>query len=1090
MKIGIVYGHISRNLGDLAINYGTAELIKKIAPDADLHVVFGNQLREDFDLASSGFGGLNFTTAAINFPYFQDIQKEESYPAFDHAINYTLDPASFIRDAGIGNCNLILYNSGEHLFTYENGNSNPALIWQCLPALAAKSAGMSFITLPSTIGPVETAGGKQLLKTFFKLNDAIAVREPVSADFASPLLDNCNLPVLLDPAFFIPVPRQVNNINSLTLGMIMRLENFGLRVGTNNSKEYLKACNNTQFRNSLAFKFAVDTARSFFNKYMNSRINFFVQNTADLDLSRAIILFLNEHGFEDRINLIQPLSVSEYIAELSKVNFIISSRFHGCILGLISGKQVIGVHFEEHGHKMPGLFKMLNIPDFCISPSNTNMDKIISSAIQLLNIDNKSSINVKAQITSMQNATLIWLKQSFGLNHAIDPDEIRASVLDYIHGIDEIRLKSIRDIDLGIYNPSSRADKSIKDYEPIIREANRTKLELQHTTKKLDSAADEIEKLKIELQNTTKKSDSAIDEIEKLKIESDLLKRKLSLERSQKKEIRDSFSFRFGHTIVKAFRKPGKNTILLPWHILQLLSSKIVTNSETDSIMQQSAYNSRESKNEASHIQARLVKEGKRVHKAGNYQEWIELAFKNADIPYFKSNLPFVQANYDLLKNGFQPVFYKDCKDYSSDINTIFYLLHNSLPFATGGYSIRTHGLLKAMVKEDWKMHGVTRLGSPFDINVKRGLNVAQMPFNDDLPDIDIIDGIKYLHLFSIINNRNKLPTNTYLQKYIERVIELCMDYRPSLIHGASDYLNGIAAANVASLLKIPSIYEVRGLWEITHISRDPEWLNTDAYKLAVKMETDACKQCTVVVTITSHLKKLLVERGVPADKIVVVPNGVDTNSFTPRQKDKELEEMLHLKGKKVIGYLGAFAPYEGLEYILEAAAILKARGRKDFRVLLVGDGVKYTALQELRDKLRISDIVHITGRVPHTEVNRYYSLVDIAPFPRIGVPVCEYVSPLKPFEAMAMGKAIISSNVMALSEIIDDGSTGLLHRKDDVQHLASLIEKLLDNEELMQKLCINSRQWVIANRDWRILAKTMSNLYHELLNNKNTLYK
>ncbi|MEK8227737.1 glycosyltransferase [Oerskovia sp. M15] len=126
--------------------------------------------------------------------------------------------------------------------------------------------------------------------------------------------------------------------------------------------------------------------------------------------------------------------------------------------------------------------------------------------------------------------------------------------------------------------------------------------------------------------------------------------------------------------------------------------------------------------------------------------------------------------------------------------------------------------------------------------------------------------------------------------------------------------------------------------------------------------------------------------------------------------------------------------------------------------------------------------VVTFTGRVPHADVERYYSLVDIAPFPRLPLPVCELVSPLKPFEAMAMGKAVVASDVRALAEIIDDGVNGLLHKKGSVEDLTRVIESLLDNPALVGQLGETSRKWVETERDWASLADKVSSIYEELV--------
>jgi glycosyltransferase involved in cell wall biosynthesis len=126
--------------------------------------------------------------------------------------------------------------------------------------------------------------------------------------------------------------------------------------------------------------------------------------------------------------------------------------------------------------------------------------------------------------------------------------------------------------------------------------------------------------------------------------------------------------------------------------------------------------------------------------------------------------------------------------------------------------------------------------------------------------------------------------------------------------------------------------------------------------------------------------------------------------------------------------------------------------------------------------------VVTFTGRVPHAEVERYYSVVDIAPFPRRPLAVCEMVSPLKPFEAMAMAKAVVVSSVAALTEIVTDGENGLVHTKGDVASLTAALRRLLDDPDLRERIAQGGLEWVRAERDWTALAGRVDQIYTDVL--------
>ena len=148
----------------------------------------------------------------------------------------------------------------------------------------------------------------------------------------------------------------------------------------------------------------------------------------------------------------------------------------------------------------------------------------------------------------------------------------------------------------------------------------------------------------------------------------------------------------------------------------------------------------------------------------------------------------------------------------------------------------------------------------------------------------------------------------------------------------------------------------------------------------------------------------------------------------------------------------------------------------------MVGDGVVLDNLKNLSKELKLDNDVHFTGRIDHNDVLDYYSVIDIAVYPRKGTKVCEIVSPLKPLEAMAMEKTVIASNVKALSEMVKDNETGLLHAKDDIDDLTRLLEKCLKDKKLTKNLGINARKWVTNNRNWDAVSEKVNNLYKKLI--------
>jgi glycosyltransferase involved in cell wall biosynthesis len=404
---------------------------------------------------------------------------------------------------------------------------------------------------------------------------------------------------------------------------------------------------------------------------------------------------------------------------------------------------------------------------------------------------------------------------------------------------------------------------------------------------------------------------------------------------------------------------------------------------------------------------------------------------------------------------------------------SVVYLLHNSLPYFSGGYATRSNGVIGGIKDNGWHIRAISRLGFPNDTN--KGPATATE---------HIIHGISYGLLIDNSVDVYKTPADKYLSLYGEALYSELKNNPPKIIHAASFYMNGIAAVYAAKKLGCKSVYEIRGLQELSKISRHTYWLDSEHYELYTRMETQAALDADAVFTLTSALKDEFIRRGVPAEKISILPNGVHSDRFSPIPKNQEMLDTLNLNGSTVIGFVGSFVDYEGIDILLRAIKICcdNENVTEKFHLLMVGDGAYYAEAVQLADELGINDVVTFTGRIPHDEVEKYYSVIDICPLPRKGLPVCEMVSPLKPFEAMAMGKVVVSSDVAALAEIIDDGVTGLLHKKDDPEDLANKIRLLIEDHDLRDRLGKSAREWVVAERDWKVIAKRVDTVYRNLL--------
>lgn len=386
----------------------------------------------------------------------------------------------------------------------------------------------------------------------------------------------------------------------------------------------------------------------------------------------------------------------------------------------------------------------------------------------------------------------------------------------------------------------------------------------------------------------------------------------------------------------------------------------------------------------------------------------------------------------------------------------ILHVLDHSIPLHSG-YTFRTLSLLREQRRLGWETFHVT---SP-----KQGPAAA---------DVETVDGWEF-HRTPANAGGKGLPglgEFALMRRLGQRLEGLVQGLRPDLIHAHSPVLNALPALRVGRRLGVPVVYEVRAFWEDAAVDHGSTTEGSLRYRLTRAMETRALRRAAHVFTICEGLRGDIVARGIAADKVTVIPNAVDVGSFeVGGQPDPELRRRLGLEGATVVGFIGSFYAYEGLDLLLEALPSLLTR-RPEVRVLLVGGGPQDKALRAQAQRLGVQDKVVFTGRVPHAEVQRYYDLVDVLAYPRHTMRLTELVTPLKPLEAMAQGRLLVASDVGGHKELIRHGQTGVLFAAGQRDELVEALDSLLGRREDWPRLRAAGREFVETERHW---AKSVS---------------
>lgn len=399
----------------------------------------------------------------------------------------------------------------------------------------------------------------------------------------------------------------------------------------------------------------------------------------------------------------------------------------------------------------------------------------------------------------------------------------------------------------------------------------------------------------------------------------------------------------------------------------------------------------------------------------------------------------------------------------------VLHVLDHSLPLHSG-YTFRTRAILKAQQAMGLEVRGVTG---------QRHSAAASV-------DPEEVDGLVFHRTPGVAAGlANSLPLMrewAEVSALADRIVALAQEWRPDVLHAHSPALCGLAAIKAGRRLGIPVVYEIRAFWEDAAVGNGTGREGSAKYWLTRVLENDVVSGADRVVTICDGLRKDLIARGFSPEKISIMPNGVDLDMFgDPLPRDGQLAQELALGDGPVIGFLGSFYPYEGLDDLIAAMPAIVARV-PGTRLLLVGGGPAEAALRAQAAASTAADAIRFVGRVPHHEVDRYYSLVDVVCYPRKGMRLTDLVTPLKPLEAMAQGKLVAASDVGGHRELIQHGITGTLFPAYDPDGLAAAMADLLSDRSTWEERRSVARRFVGEQHDWAINVTRYHPVYQVLL--------
>jgi len=397
---------------------------------------------------------------------------------------------------------------------------------------------------------------------------------------------------------------------------------------------------------------------------------------------------------------------------------------------------------------------------------------------------------------------------------------------------------------------------------------------------------------------------------------------------------------------------------------------------------------------------------------------------------------------------------------------TSLHILDHSVPVVSG-YSFRSLSIVQFQA----------RLGL-------RPVVLTSPKHGGDSDGSETIEGLPYYRTGRAGGRVPVLRELRQMLRMASRIATVARVEGASLLHAHSPVLNGVPALWVGRRLGLPVVYEARGLWEDAAVDHGTTREGSVRYRLSRALEGWVFRKADGVVTICEGMRQDFIRRGVPPDRVVVVPNGVDVESFHPRARNENLARNLGLDGGPVFGFIGSFYRYEGLRFLAEAVPAIR-RTLPKARFLLVGGGQEEPALRAMTADF--GDAVIFAGRVPHQHIREFYSVIDVFVCPRRRMRLTELVTPLKPLEAMAMAVPVLASDVGGHAELIRHGETGLLFPAESMEGLVAAAVRLGSDVALGRRLGDSARAYVTRERTWARLVARYPDLYAALRSERRT---
>lgn len=383
--------------------------------------------------------------------------------------------------------------------------------------------------------------------------------------------------------------------------------------------------------------------------------------------------------------------------------------------------------------------------------------------------------------------------------------------------------------------------------------------------------------------------------------------------------------------------------------------------------------------------------------------------------------------------------------------NRLMYVAASCMPFHITGYTTRTHAIINAMGFSGINVTAVTRPGYPWDRKDR---------LLDAEGEVAVVEDVRY-QLTAIPSHHR--PVVLYAFQASRPVAEHAKKHKVAVIHAASNHVNALPALLAARRLGLRFHYEMRGIWELTRISRFPEFEKTRAYRHALALESFVAKSADRLYVISEQLGRFVVDNwGVDPVRIALLPNCVDPALF-------DLAEPGVVEAN-TIGYAGSLIDYEGLDVLIRALGLLRDQGVL-LQLRVVGEGEVRAQLENLTRELDLAAQVQFLGRRSPEQARNVILKSAIVCLPRKPFEVCKIVTPIKLVEALAMGKPVIVPDLPVFKDELrmkSDETPGWFFKAGNAADLACVLKLAFADAGVMREKSALARSHAVTMRNWQ----------------------